>query len=235
MKKIERMLRESHELDVPPSLRNDILERTANMMPSKEKKSPSPKKRIRRLAPVLACLAFIIISIGVLSALGFESYQTVYIDVNPSVAITLNRFGTVNDVEYFNNDAREALKHTSLNGKSAQQALEQIISAYDSEGYFGSEAEVLISVVSKNEKKGKALLDKLEKHATSMKEGKKYSVSASIHTKQDKEIAQGEGLSVGKYHLICEIIEYDSSYTIIELRDKSVSELRKILKSYEKQ
>jgi len=159
-----------------------------------------------------------------------EAYQTIYIDVNPSVAITLNRFERVNGVEYLNEDARDVFEKTELEGKSAEEALEEIIAVLDTEGYFEDEACIYISA----DEKAQETVDKLTSHAEKIKGNRKYKVSGQALSQEEKEEAKESGISPGKYRIISEIIELCPSYTVEELKNLPMAELNKIYKNLAK-
>ena len=179
--------------------------------------------------PIAACFVFVFILIGGMLGLGNENYQTVYIDVNPSVALNVNRFGKVSSVEYLNDDAKEALDGIKLNGLSAEDALEKMILAYDDEGYFDSDAQIYISTVSEKNKNADKLLAKLSERAEKIKDNRNYSVNTTKLTAGDKAEAKEYGISPGKYRVISEIIEMHPNYTVEDLKDKSMAELKDML------
>ena len=179
--------------------------------------------------PIAACFVFAFILIGSLIGLGNEDYQTVYIDVNPSTALSINRFGKVSSVEYLNEDAEKALNGIKLKGLSAEDALEKMITAYDENGYFDSNAEIYISAVSEKNKNADKLLPKLSERAEKIKGNRNYSVNTSKLTAEDRAEADEYGISPSKYRIISEIIEKHPSYTVEDLKDKSMAELRDLL------
>ena len=195
----------------------------------KEKRSSRISPLAKRLMPIAACFVFVFILIGGMLGLGNENYQTVYIDVNPSVALNVNRFGKVSSVEYLNEDAREALNGIKLKGLSAEDALEKMITAYDGAGCFDSDAEIYISVVSEKNKNADKLLAKLSERAEKIKGNKNYSVNTTKLTAEDRAEADEYGVSPGKYRIISEIIEKHQSYTVEDLKDKSMAELKDLL------
>ena len=234
-KAFERLYQQSAELTPRDELKNDILtqakqELSLHRVRDESKKSAKRALRRRRKiwAPLLACFAAIAIIFSTFFGFYNENYQTVYVDVNPSVALEINRFGQVNEVEYLNEDAKIALKGVKLKGKKAENALEKIIKAYEKAGYFDIEADLFISAVGKNKKTDK-LLEKLEKRADTVCADKNCSVNVSKCTKQEKEEAKDKNLSPGKYKLISEILEKYPNLTEEELRDKSMKYLKDLL------
>ena len=123
------LYKDSSELTPPFELKSKILTRMSEEMEQKQarRKAFSLGMLTKRLMPIAACFVFVFILIGGMLGLGNENYQTVYIDVNPSVALNVNRFGKVIGVEYLNADAKEALNGIKLKGLSAEEALEKMI------------------------------------------------------------------------------------------------------------
>lgn len=232
-KSFERLYRKSAELAPRDALKDEILAQAKQELSLHQVRDESKKNARRRrkiLAPLTGCLAAIAILLSTFFGFYNENYQTVYVDVNPSVALEINRFGQVNEVEYLNDDAKEALKGVKLKGKKAEKALENVIEAYETAGYFDSEADLFISAVAKNKKTDK-LLEKLETRAEEVCAEKNCSINVSKCTKQEKEDAKDKGLSPGKYKVISEVLEYYPDFTEEELRDKSMKDLKDLLEN----
>ena len=232
-KNFEKIFKQSEEITPRADLKNEILAKAKQEMSTtaiqKEKKSPRISPFAKRLMPIAACFVFVFILIGGMLGLGNENYQTVYIDVNPSVALNMNRFGKVSSVEYLNEDAEKALNGIKLNGLSAEEALEKMITAYDENGYFDSNAEIYISAVSEENKNADKLLAKLSERAEKIKGNRNYSVNTTKLTAEDRAEADEYGISPGKYRIISEIIEKHPTYTVEDLKDKSMAELKNML------
>ena len=231
-KEFKQLFTNSSEIAPRAELKNEILEKAKLEMSTKRAARPRSLKRI--FAPIAACFVIAVLSVVIFASLRGENYQTVYIDVNPSVELQINRFGKVNGVVYHNTDAEEALNGIKLKGKSAKSALENVIAAFDTAGYFDTEAELYISALDKNGKTDD-LLDDLSEHAEKIKGNKKYNVNTSKVTKEMRDEAKAEGISPGKYKVIAAIIEENPEYSVDELKDKSMAELKDLLpKSNEK-
>ena len=232
-KDFEKLFKQSEEITPRADLKNEILAKAKQEMATtaikKEKKSPRISPLAKRLVSIAACFVFVFILIGGMLGLGNENYQTVYIDVNPSVALNVNLFSKVSSVKYLNDDAKEALDGIKLNGLSAEDALEKMITAYDEEGYFDINAEIYISAVSEKNKNADKLLAKLSERAEKIKGNRNYSVNTTKLTAEDRAEADEYGISPGKYRIISEIIEKHPTYTVEDLKDKSMAELKDML------
>ena len=227
-KELEALFKQDTALEPSSELKGKIIARVSAEM--KKTKAERPRGAIwKRWVPLVACFALVLVlGIGFFGLIN-ESYQAVYIDVNPSVALHVNRFGNVNGVEYLNEDAEQALAALELEGLSAEDALESMISAYDSAGYFKDGAEIHISAVSEKNKNADKLLDKLCARAEKVKGEKKYEVKSSKMSAEEKAQAEEYGISPGKYRVITEVIEKHPEYTVEDLKDKSMAELKDLL------
>ena len=239
-KNIEKMLEESGGLDTSHLCKDDILAKAKQKIyfgstaeePQKEKGFIGFFSSKKRLIPVLAgvALAFTICvgSIGLYN----ENFQTLYIDVNPSVALKLNRFERVIGVEFLNDDAKALLSNVKLVGTNASDALDTVLTACTTAGYVQPNSEIYISTTSKQEKDAEKLLEKLKGHAETKKgTAETYSVNTYSAKKDEKKNVEHSSVSPAKYKLINEIIEIDSSYTFDFLKNKSMGELHQILNS----
>ena len=159
-----------------------------------------------------------------------EPTTYVSLRINPEVELLADEDGTVIASNAINEDAKDALDGVKLTGRQAEDALELVINKYDEVGYFDKEADVCISAVEEKGKDADKLLKKLQKRAEKIRGNKKYSVTVLKLTKADKAQAKENGISPGKYRIISEIIAIDPSYTVDDLKDKTMQELKNILK-----
>jgi len=232
-KELMELYNNSSEFLPRAELKQRILARTEAELVSKnviKESNPAQNLKVwKKLVPVAACLVLALLSvIGLLGLMG-ENYHTVYIDVNPSASLEINRFGNVSGVEYINEDAKNALEGIKLKGKNAEDALEFMLAAYENAGYFEKEADVYISALSETNKNVEKLLAGLGAHAESVKGNRKYTVNTAKVTAEDRELAAALGISPGKYHVIKQIIEEIPGYTAEELKGLSMKDLKTIL------
>ena len=245
-KDIEKMLNESEGLDMSHINQDDILAKarqelyfaTPNTEPlPKAKKSFFSHFTGKRIVPIVAGLAcaFTLFIGGV--GLYNENYQTIYIDVNPSVALKLNRFDRVVEVEYLNDDAKNLLSNVDLKGCDVEEALETVLSKCDAAGFVREDSEIYISATSKEEESSEKLLSKLKGKAESMKGDdpeKKYTVSTYNTKEEEKEKFEKSKISPAKDKMIHEIVDIDDDYDdddYEELKGKSMYELSHMKKN----
>ena len=236
-KDIEKMLEESGGLDMSHVKKDDILAKAKQEMyfgataaeQKKEKRSASLFSK-KRFIPIIAgaALAFTI-CIGMIGLYN-ENFQTIYIDVNPSIALKLNRFDRVIGVEFLNDDAKNLLSDVKLVGADATVAVQTVISACDSAGYVKEDSQIYISASAKEEQKSEKLLKKLKGSTENMRDEQNdsYSVNTYNAKKGEKKEFEKESLSPAKYNIIKEIIEEEDDYRLEDLKGKSMTELHKI-------
>ena len=237
-KDIEKMFEECDGIDMSHVKKDDVLAKAKQEMYFNTASAENIKKKSsfpllftkKRFIPILAGFALMLtLCIGMIG-LYYENFQTIYIDINPSVALKLNRFERVIGVEYLNEDAKNLLSGTNLVGCNAQDALETVINACNSAGYVQSDSQIYISASAKEEKKAEELLQKLKGHAENMRQehDETYAVNTYNAKKNEKKNFEKESLSPAKYNVIKEIIDEDDRYKIEDLRDKPMNELQKM-------
>lgn len=248
-KDIEKMLSEDDGLDMSHVKKEDILAKakqelyfgtdaaTAQSEQSnkkKEKKSFFSFFTSKRFIPIVASLACAFTLFAGAIGLYNENYQTVYIDVNPSVALKLNRFDRVIGVELLNDDAKNLFSDTDLVGYDVEEALEVVISTCDSEGYVKEDSEIYLSATSKEEKKSEKLLSKLKTCAETMKskDEKSYMVNTYNTKEEEMEKFKDSNISPAKDKIMHEIADADDKddYDFEDLREKSMYELTHLKK-----
>lgn len=252
-KDIEKMLSEDIGLDMSHVKKDDVLAKakqelyfnstatdgqTERAEQAEEKKSFFSFFTKKRFIPIVAALACVFTLFAGMIGLYNENFQTIYIDVNPSVALKLNRFDRVIEVKLLNDDAKNLFANTDLVGYDVEDALETVISTCDSAGYVKEDSEIYISATSKQEKSSEKLLEKLKVRTEKMKPDKSESYSVTTYNTKEEEKARFENssLSPAKDKIIHEIADADSDdeYEIENLKEKSMYELTHIKNRFQK-
>lgn len=216
---------------VPGRSLEDRILQDARSLPTSDQKMPAVRPTWHKtMALLAACLILMFSSFFTVTTLAYEDYMQVYIDVNPSVALSLNRFGKVVDFFCINEDAEKLFRGKSYKGARAEDAMEEIMTTLNEAAYLNN-AEMLITAYCKNEKQALKMQDKLENKANQVKDNQNYALTIchGSFTKEEKEEAKLSGISPAKYHLIREIVAHDNSYTLEELAGWSVKQLKHLL------
>ena len=230
---IIRRLQESAELNPSPKLRDRIMSEALPLQTAPRSEAPAEPARVNpwlRLMPVAAAVVLCILIAGGGVGVYHTEARTVYLDVNPSVELSVNLFDRVIRVSYLNKDASETLKSIQLTNRSAEDALDEILEAWGEGGYL-QDAELNISVSSKNTRQGEKLLGRLEDRAVTASESRGYTIEVQGNqvTAEEKEAARDSGLSPVKYGLVQEVLRTDGDYSEEDLREMSMKELRELL------
>lgn len=181
----------------------------------------------KRYALSLACL--LIVFIAAVTTLGVynTSYYEVYLDVNPSIEVCVNRFGVISKVKCINEDAKECLKGVNLKGKRPEDAVEDIAYVLAQSGYFDDRSELFVSGYSEDFGEVDKTVEALYYLLTDLAEQKGYSVQVFTgeFTKEEKDAAKKASISPLKYSIISELISLDDRYSVQELALRTMGEL----------
>ena len=149
---VEQMLARAVQKNVP-----DILQQAASTpvtplaMVDEILPVQYPRRRPHWQRLAAACLMLLLTGAGIFSWLWFPTRAVVSIEVNPSVALSLNRFSYVINTRANNDDGAELLDDLSLNNLKLDTALNALIGAMDRQGYLTPSAQVNIFVDGKDD------------------------------------------------------------------------------------
>lgn len=178
----------------------------------------------KRLAPIAACfLACIFLSTGVYAY--YTPYSYVSVDINPSIALSLNRFERVISVDPLSEDAAGFIKDTNdLKNQNIDKALSEIIKSASEKGYIdeNTENQVMVVVSAKNSDQEKKLASTVNKAA--VKELSKLNKSSEVTVEktsvENYKTAVSKKVSPGKEILADRLRETDP-----EIKDEDVQKM----------
>lgn len=180
---------------------------------------------------LLFCLT-ILLAINLFSSNGImpndpkiESYSYVSIDINPSLELQLDKKDMVINIVTYNEDAMLLVNAVDMNGLNAQEAILRIINNENTAKYIKN-GFLQISVYSENEKHSKNLEMAIQDSLSKTLEEAQYGCSSS--SKYNYEEASLHHMSFGKYQVIDRILGIDNTYTIEELQNFNMLELKRI-------
>ncbi len=226
---IEKLFKESKELVPTSSLKERVL--SAPVSAGYQAEGNVATRKLFYFKKLIAiAMALIILFSGIMLCLTYTGYGSVYIDVNPSIELTLNRWNKIVDVQYLNADAELTFAECEIKGKRLEAGMDEVMDALKEKGYL-EEAELSIGVYCKNQKRADKLLKRFSNSANKYKQKHNCKININGQKLKEKKNERCEELGVSpvKYELILQIIEKDSSYTAEMLKDKTVKELKEIL------
>lgn len=233
-KDIEKLLREDKAFVPNNNLKEKIMHEAPLSQVQHKEKNKSFNNRLvwTKLVAVAASFVLVVAIALTVGLLYIDDYQTIYMDVNPSISLSVNVYGTVNKIVTFDDELNIA-EELNVKGKNVEKAVENILSYYNEKGIL-DDAEVFFSI--KGEKNSKKIMDKICKKAEqySTATGINFDICKQKLDNQDIENATKLNISPGKYKVINEILKIDNSYDIEQLKHKTMKELNAILKRLSK-
>ena len=185
-----------------------------------------------RLAGLAACLCLIL---G--GGFGLHSYRvnhtvdaTVSLDVNPSVEIRVNKKERVLEVNPLNEDGKVIVGDMDLSGSDVDVAVNAMIGSMLKSGYLNELANsILISVDNEDTARGAALQERLSAEVSKLLQTETFSgavLSQTVVEDDDlRQLADKNGITVGKAQLIRDIIAEKPLHTFEELAPLTINEL----------
>lgn len=220
MNEIEKILSDN-ALEPSEALKTKILAKCIDV--KRTKSSSFISKKI--IAVILSVLVLITSALGGVR-LYYEDYTNVYIDINPSIKLVLNRFDIINDVVFLNDEAKVLFSSIDIEDKKLDEGIVVIMKVLDENGYLEN-GDIYVS--STSEEVSNDIVECINKY--NQKHNHQNSVNKEDYTYEERQEAHQNGLSPSKYYMIQDIIELEDSYTFDMLKDKSMKELRQIKES----
>lgn len=120
-----------------------------------------PRQRLRWQRLAAACVLLVLCAGGIFSWLWFSTKAVVSIDVNPSVALSLNRFEYVIDTQAGNTDGADVLDDLSLKNLKLSTALDALMGAMSRKGYLDDQAQISVFVDGSDDDFNRELYDEI--------------------------------------------------------------------------
>lgn len=231
-KDIEKKLINSADSFVPDCL-EQVLEKTRFVTPVDNNIAWKPAMSFFKRCAIAFSIVLVLIVSGAASFFGYmnQDYQTIYMDINPSMAVTINHFEKVKEIVYINDDAEGLFSDYQPIGKSIDEVMQKFIDECSNKGVFEQNSTLYISLYGKNQSKAQEALDKLNDKVNEILNEKqiKSKVEKNRITKEEKSNAEAEKISPAKLRLINMIISQTQKYLEEDLRDMTMQELRAII------
>ena len=174
-------------------------------------------------------MIFMSVFLSVFMTMGTE-YGSVYIDINPSVELVINRKEQVTRVVYHNRDAKKLFSDLNLKGENVADAMNTIFAELEENDYLTDTSEIYISALAKREQYTEKLLEystgRAENYLNSI--GCRATLNSTRITAEDIISSRNTGVSPVKFKLIKDITNIDSGYTLDFLQDLDMKALKNI-------
>ncbi len=238
-KEIERTLRNGYEhLTIEKG--NDLFNEPVTLSKGDEwyLDGTDSKKAQRRFAALfkpalaLACLVLLFVGINAYQT-NFKTFATVYLDVNPSVSLKVNRNEKVIGVKAENHDGEAIIDGMDLEHTDIDVAVNALLGSMIRHGYLDEAHNILLlSVDCDSKEKSNEIRQRLdgdinEYLAAFLDNGKVIDQELDVDPQLEEQSAAYE-ISPSKAHFINELIE-DTDLRFEDLAHLSISEIISIL------
>lgn len=231
-KDIERKLNQAVTNAVPDvldSVLSKCKDTKGQVIYMNEKKKNSWLKRVS-----IAAASFGIVLASAFILRGYKINNTidsiVFMDVNPSIEISINQKERVIAVTAQNKDGEKVIGDMDFKGSKLDVTVNALIGSMVRNGYLSELANsILISVDNANEQEAQALQKKLADEISALLTTNTFRgavLSQTVSSNKDLvKLAEQYGITIGKAQLIHQIIENNSAYTFENLAALSINEL----------
>lgn len=193
------------------------------------------KKHPRIMIPVFAIVCLLIIFFGISTYQNnARSFATIYLDVNPSIKVSINKNEQVLAVHALNEDAEKIIDGMDFKGSSLKVTVNALIGSLVRNGYINADNNsILVSIADTDSESGKHLeKELLEEISYLLDNGSVLSQQVNVDNKI-KSLADEYGISLGKAQLIIELADTSGKYTYRELAGLTIHELNLLNKKTE--
>lgn len=195
----------------------ELKQNTLQYLENQQRKQSRFKTRsIPKLAAAFVCLLLI------LGTGGYAVYQKpvsyISIDVNPSIELSINRFGRVVSVSAYNKEGQMILNELPLKHCSYIQAIDRLLD-YESTNRFITENSMLFFTVVSD--RSEAILEKINTNTFLDTYPTMTYISDTVCMKE----AHSHHMSIGKYCAYLELSQYDENITIDDCHTMTIDEI----------
>lgn len=215
-KEIKKLLIEEEKRFVP-----DMKEEIMNNLGLEE---PETNRKIfnRFVYGGLVFATALILLLGLFVFVPKEDYSTIFIDINPSLSLKINRKNYVKEVKALNEDAIIFLEDIDLIETSIDKAIDLIFLRALNQGYFtDEEAKIKVEATNKNEKTAENINNRIRKRLSEQ--------THNVIVVDEKEEAEQYGVSSGKMALVNKALKADPNLTVNEALKLDDEKLLKII------
>lgn len=151
-------------------------------------------------------------------------------DVNPSIALSLNRFGFVLKASPYNDDGAAILENMDVRHKSCEQAVELLLTEMLRQGYVKEDGLVSVTIQTENNSAQEKMLGKIRASVDTLLDSHHSTASADVFavSEEVRDCAHDHNLSPAKYLAITQLQEVDPSASYDRCAEHSISEIKEL-------
>ncbi len=204
-----------NQIQAEEALKNNTKEFLAEQM---QKHTKPIKRQFHMYAVACACLLLLLIG-G--CWLYFTPTSGISIDINPSIELSVNRFGKIISVDSMNADGYALSNTLDIKFKNYTDAINQILESEKIATLLADDEILTITVTGSDETQSVKILSEIEQCTAKHKNTYCYSASC-----EDTAAAHEAGLSFGKYRAFLELKKLDPDILPETIRDMTMREIR---------
>jgi hypothetical protein len=210
-------------------------------------KNESNNRFKQKMVAMAVVVAAVVSTAGATAYAYNDPYSYVSLDVNPSIAYTVNRFDKVLKADGINEDGKKVLSNIELKGKNINDAVRETLNEISNEGFFMDDGQggVVIATYSENEDKSGELQDAIQDGAQDQLNQDGVQADLEImgvgreRVLEAQELeAQGLEVTPGKLNLIEKLqasTDDPDSIVITDWIDRPVKDIMKQIKENKKE
>lgn len=156
----------------------------------------------------------------------YKENMILSVDINPAVELVINRFGFVIRTEAWNEEGAKILAVLDLKNKKYEKALELLLSSEELKRYLDSDPYVMLALQSEDAS------EKLLQEIADMADGAleqchgNVALESCMVSKELLSAAHEHGMTAGKYSVVLELLDTDSSLSEEEYAQMSICEMK---------
>jgi len=174
-------------------------------------------RHVLRYLAAAACLFLLLVTGGYSVYARPVSY--ISIDVNPSIELGINRFGSVVSAVAYNEDGEDVLRDLSLKNMPYVQAIDRLLQDADYGKYLTGNALLVFTVISDSPE---TIMEKLSGEETI----RIYRTLTYTSDAACMEEAHQHEMSFGKYRACLELAQYDENITVEDCHGMTMEEIQ---------
>jgi len=208
---------------------------TLKRLYEKKQDSVQPRYHQKPRSWVVRAVCFVLILFSGMFSYNLYYTETAYIDIdiNPSMAFTINCFERVIDVEAYNTEAEELISLLNLRHKKLDEAIDAVITASAQTGALQREGLVTVTVQAEDGN-DTALMEIIETTVTQSASHNYSETQIDLFTVdcETRNAAHDHHVSPAKYLAILEWQAVEPTVTIDECRNHSIGEIRQMTQEH---
>lgn len=184
------------------------------------------RRRAARYLAMAACLVMAVTGVG--WKLYAAPVALVSLDMNPSLELSVNRFHRIISATAFNGESSRILTEAGVKNEDCREALVNILNAGESDGYLTGEANVVLTVFSRDASTQASLLAQLQGAVDSRVSHCAGQIKTEYHAVDENTVsdAHGHGVTAGKYLYLMKLQSLEPETDISGLTHHSIEQIK---------